>query len=137
MTVTKDSKGFLEFVYEFYKSMKTHEITLVYEGEVTHQLTKAFTTLTETNMSKEEESNAVQRKVFHVMVECLQNISKHADEIPGYDNVYAGRGNFPGGKSDDKYSVTTGNMIENARVDEMKKMLEHINSLDKGAQRTV
>jgi hypothetical protein len=131
MTVTKDSKGFLEFVYEFYKSMKTHEITLVYEGEVTHQLTKAFTTLTETNMSKEEESNAVQRKVFHVMVECLQNISKHADEIPGYENAFAGRGIFLVAKSDDEYSVTTGNMIENPRVDEMRKMLEHINSLDK------
>jgi hypothetical protein len=131
MTVTKDSKGFLEFVYEFYKSMKTHEITLVYEGEVTHQLTKAFTTLTETNMSKEEESGAVQRKVFHVMVECLQNISKHADEIPGYDNAYAGRGIFLVAKSEDEYSVTTGNMIENPRVDEMRKMLEHINSLDK------
>jgi hypothetical protein len=33
----KDVKGFLEFVYEFYKSMKAHEITLVYEGEITHQ----------------------------------------------------------------------------------------------------
>src|SRR5665647_4026 len=70
-----DTKGFLEFVYLFYKEMKSHEITLVYEGEITHQITKAFTSLTESNMAKEEESNAVQRKVFHVMVECLQNIS--------------------------------------------------------------
>ena len=30
----KDIKGFLEFVYEFYQSMKAHEITLVYEGEI-------------------------------------------------------------------------------------------------------
>ncbi|MFW5978607.1 MAG: DUF6272 family protein, partial [Bacteroidia bacterium] len=72
-------KGFLEFVYDFYRSMKAHEITLVYEGEITHQITKAFTSLTESNMAKEEESNTVQKKVFHVMVECLQNISKHAD----------------------------------------------------------
>jgi hypothetical protein len=35
----KDSKGFLEFVYEFYKTMKAHEISLVYEGEITHQIT--------------------------------------------------------------------------------------------------
>jgi len=74
----KNVKGFLEFVYDFYKSMKAHEITLVYEGEITHQITKAFTSLTESNMAKEEESNTVQKKVFHVMVECLQNISKHA-----------------------------------------------------------
>ena len=38
--------GFLEFVYDFYKTMKAHEITLVYEGEITHQITKAFNSLT-------------------------------------------------------------------------------------------
>jgi hypothetical protein len=55
MDSKKDVKGFLEFVYEFYKSMKAHEITLVYEGEITHQITKAFTSLTESNMAKEDE----------------------------------------------------------------------------------
>ena len=35
----KNVKGFLEFVYDFYKSMKAHEISLVYEGEITHQIT--------------------------------------------------------------------------------------------------
>ena len=73
--------SFLEFVYSFYKTMVDHEITLVYEGEVTHQITKAFTSLTETNMQKDEEANSTQKKVFHVMVECLQNISKHADNL--------------------------------------------------------
>ena len=29
----KNVKGFLEFVYDFYKSMKAHEFTLVYEGK--------------------------------------------------------------------------------------------------------
>jgi len=72
MNNKKDVKGFLEFVYEFYKSMKAHEITLVYEGEITHQITKAFTSLTESNMSKDDEPNSVQRKVFHVMVECCR-----------------------------------------------------------------
>ena len=45
LIMKKDSKGFLEFVYEFYKTMKAHEISLVYEGEITHQITKAFTSL--------------------------------------------------------------------------------------------
>ena len=62
----RNIKGFLEFVYDFYKSMKAHEITLVYEGEITHQITKAFTSLTESNMAKEEESNTVQKKVFQI-----------------------------------------------------------------------
>ncbi|MDP4209418.1 MAG: SiaB family protein kinase [Bacteroidota bacterium] len=130
-TETKDAKGFLEFVYQFYKSMKEHEITLVYEGEITHQLTKAFTSLTESNMAKEEESNSVQKKVFHVMVECLQNISKHADDFAQNETMFSGRGIFLVAKGKDDYSVTTGNAVDNSRIADLKSLLEQINSLDK------
>ena len=131
MNQTIDPKRFLEFVYEFYKSMKSHEITLVYEGEITHQITKAFTSLTESNMAKEDESGSVQRKVFHVMVECLQNISKHADDFGPEDYLFAGRGIFMVSKRETEYTVTTGNAIDNQRVEETRIMLDHINSLDK------
>ena len=127
----KDVRGFLEFVYEFYKSMKEHEITLVYEGEITHQITKAFTSLTESNMAKEEESNTVQKKVFHVMVECLQNISKHADDFGSNDYLFSGRGIFMVAKGKDEYTVTTGNAIENEKMEDLKKLLEQVNQLDK------
>jgi hypothetical protein len=127
----KDTKGFLEFVYEFYKTMKAHEITLVYEGEITHQITKAFTSLTESNMAKEEESGQVQRKVFHVMVECLQNISKHADDFGSNDFLFSGRGIFMVSKGDTEYTVTTGNAIDNNRISVLTEMLENINKLEK------
>ncbi len=127
----KNVRGFLEFVYDFYKSMKAHEITLVYEGEITHQITKAFTSLTESNMAKEEESNTVQKKVFHVMVECLQNISKHADSFGSDDFLFAGRGIFMVSKGDVEYHVTTGNVIENTKIEELTRILDHINLLDK------
>ncbi|MGF1583747.1 MAG: SiaB family protein kinase [Bacteroidales bacterium] len=131
MTKQKNVQNFLEFVYDFYKTMKAHEITLVYEGEITHQITKAFTSLTESNMSKDLESNSVQRKVFHVMVECLQNISKHADTFTNNDFAYSGRGIFVVSKGDDEYSVTTGNVIDNKKTEDLKTLLEQINSLDK------
>jgi len=124
-------KGFLEFVYDFYRSMKAHEITLVYEGEITHQITKAFTSLTESNMAKESEANSVQKKVFHVMVECLQNISKHADSFGSDDFLFAGRGIFMVSKGKNDYHVTTGNVIENDKIEELTEMLNHINGLDK------
>ncbi len=127
----RDNVSFLEFVYDFYKSMKRHEISLVYEGEITHQITKAFTSLTESNMAKEEESNMVQKKVFHVMVECLQNISKHADDYGTNDYIFSGRGIFLVAKGKDEYSVTTGNTVENTKIAELKRLLEQVNSLDK------
>ena len=81
MNKLKQNEGhsFLDFAYQMYKSMKTNEINLIYEGEVTQEITKTFTSLTEKSLAKTEESNMVQRKVFHVMVECLQNISKQLE----------------------------------------------------------
>lgn len=132
MENTQNLQGFLEFVYDFYKTMKAHEITLVYEGEITHQITKAFTSLAESNMKEEEEAGPVQKKVFHVMVECLQNISRHAEDYNRIqDYTFAGRGIFLVSKGENEYNITTGNIVENEKIDELKNLLERINQLDK------
>lgn len=126
-----DITSFLEFVYSFYKTMEDHEINLIYEGEVTHQITKAFTSLTETNMEKDEESNSTMKKVFHVMVECLQNISKHAAFLEDSLTNREGRGIFMVSKGEHEYSITTGNVLENGKIAEIIKTLDLINELDK------
>ena len=126
-----DEKNFIESVFRFYKLMKVNEVSLVYEGEITHDITKAFTSLTESAMDKAEESSKTQRKVFHVMVECLQNISKHAEEVQT-GNVYKERrGVFLIHKHNDYYGVTTGNVISKDKVEGLKESLDFINSLDK------
>ncbi len=117
---------FLKFVFDFYSSMRNSNVILVYQGEITHQITKAFTSLTENYMKKEQEGNSTQKKVFHVMVECLQNISKHADAM---SEMNAGIGSFLLTRTDDEYFITTGNVVSNEHVGKMKESLEKINSL--------
>ncbi len=131
MSDTTDKYNFLEFVYDFYLKMKAKDVNLVYEGEITHQITKAFTSLTESKMLKEEEPNSVQKKVFHVMVECLQNISKHADQKTEFETSKEGRGIFMISKNEEEYLVTTGNTIPATKIEELRTMLENINNLDK------
>ncbi|MEA2042476.1 MAG: SiaB family protein kinase [Bacteroidota bacterium] len=126
-----DKQNSLDFVYDFYLRMKKNKVHLAYEGEITHQITKAFTSLTENNMSLENDTNSVQKKVFHVMVECLQNISKHSENRHNIISSKDGRGIFLVSKNEDEYNITTGNSINNDKVDGLKKMLENINSLDK------
>ena len=65
------------------------------------------------------------------MVECLQNISKHANDFSSGDYLFSGRGIFLVSKGDDEYHVTTGNMVENSKLEELTEMLENINKLDK------
>ncbi len=125
-----DNLSFLDFAYQLYRTMKTNEISLVYEGEVTQEITKTFTSLTEKSLAKNEESNAVQRKVFNVMVECLQNISKHADSMSDEDEKER-RGIVMVSRGDDCYNIITGNVIKNEKVPSLRENLEQVNSLDK------
>lgn len=67
------------------------------------------------------------------MVECLQNVSKYSDSAVEQNYLYAGMGIFIVTRSQKEYNITTGNALENSKLEDMKKMLEYINSLDKEA----
>jgi len=132
----KNINGFLEFVYDFYKTMKAHEICLVYEGKITHQITKAFVSLAEAQMEEDQETVRVQRTVFHVLVECLQNISRHADDHESA-SIFSGKGIFVVSKNSDVYCVTTGNSVLNEKIPALTKMIDDVNELDESQLRNL
>lgn len=126
-----EKEGYMKMIFSFHKAMLKHGFSLVYEGEITHQITKAFTSLAENNMERLSEDTSVKKKVFHVMVECLQNLTKHSEDVSASDTPYAGNGVFIVGKLDGVYHVITGNPIPKANIADLKAMLDRINSLDK------
>lgn len=130
MTKIGANQDFLEFAYQLYHTMQTNEINLVYEGVVTQEITKTFTALTEKNMAKNEETSQVQRKVFNVMVECLQNISKHADTMTD-DEDEERRGIVLVSHGEKCYNVITGNVIKASKRKSLEESLNKVNSLDK------
>ncbi|OFY91625.1 MAG: hypothetical protein A3K10_11355 [Bacteroidetes bacterium RIFCSPLOWO2_12_FULL_31_6] len=130
-TTLKASASYMEFVMDFYKRMKEYDISLVYEGEITQEITLAFTSMAERNMTLIDEDGSVKKKVYHVMVECLQNICKHADMKDSHDpSISSKTGMFIVGKNVDEYFVTSGNLVTNDKIEWMKEILNKINSLD-------
>ncbi len=126
---------YMKLVYEFHQEMLNNKFTLVYEGEITHQITKAFTSLAENKMDSYSEDASMKKKVFHVMVECLQNLSKHAEDYDSPEKKgFVGNGIFIVGRLGEDnadYHVMTGNAVENNKVGDLKALLEKINQLDK------
>ncbi len=126
---------YLKLIYSLHEDMMAKKFTLVYDGEITHQITKAFTSLAESKMDSYSEDSSIKRKVFHVMVECLQNLSKHAEEYEFRESKGKyGNGIFivgKIGKEEKEYQVITGNAVDRERVPELKALLEKINQLDK------
>jgi glucose-6-phosphate-specific signal transduction histidine kinase len=130
--IDNSRKGFLELVYRFYDAIRQHEVRLVYEGKVTHQITKAIIALAEAQMEENEENSRMQRTVFHVMVECLQNISRHADDFETRGNAYSGKGIFIVSRTGNYWCITTGNAILKEKIRGLESTLAEINSLDEG-----
>lgn len=126
-----NNSSFMKFVYQIHESMLNHKIMMVYEGEVTQDITKAFTELAQKNL--EEDPNApipIKKRVYHVMVECLQNIGKHSDNIESGEPETPGTGIFMVSRTAAGFSVITGNPIATVRIPDITAMLEKVNGMD-------
>jgi len=125
-------RSYFDIVLKFHEIMVEEKILLMYEGEVNQQITKVFSALAEKNMDNSNENISIKRKVRHVMVECLQNIVKHADNIDtGLNTTDSGHGIFMVVRDNNEYAITSGNAIGNEKVERMKKALNEINAMDK------
>lgn len=119
----------IKSVLSLHDEMASNGFSLVYEGEFSHEVMKMFTSMAERDMDKSNEDKSVKRKVFHVMVECLQNMTKHSDDVDKNDGV--GNGLFIVGKKDGYWSVITANKILKEKIDGLKASIDNINSLNK------
>ena len=116
----------MKYIFDLHQTMQDHNLILVYEGEFTQEITKSVLAMAERNMDSSGEESSIKRKVFNVMVECLQNIVKHADEVTNNHSAI-----FMIGKHQDEYIIISGNPIRKENVEGLKSRLIEINDLDK------
>ncbi len=120
--------NFIKSVSNIYDEMIENGFSLVYLGEFSHDITKMFTQMAESDMEKNSEERAVQRKVYHVMVETLQNMNKHSDEIKE-SNI--GNGLFIIGKKQDTYYIITSNKVAGHHKEPLENALNQVNTATK------
>jgi len=128
------SNNFIDFVFKFFTDLRDNSISLVYDGEINHNVIRAFTELTHNELELKDESNPIKKKVFNVMVESLQNISKHAERID-YDKQKYGRGIILISENNNYYNVTTGNIIKKENKKNISENIDVVNSKNKAELR--
>lgn len=126
---TKTKTYYKNFIHELRELMMDHNISLIYEGEISQQIVSVFSKIAEAKM-EETEHEVTKRRVYHVMVECLQNICKHGDEKEYSSDRAIGKGILLVGNNDAQYMVTTGNIIENDNAAILVSTLERVNALN-------
>lgn len=119
----------LKFINNIIKDeMIVNGFPLIYKGKLSHDILKTFTAMAEQKVMLGCENTAVRKRLFHVMVELLQNITKHSDD---FEEDGVGNGIFVIGEKKEAYYVITGNIINEDNIPKLKAHIEKINTLSK------
>lgn len=120
-------------VFDIYDKMERNNILLSFKGEITSDLLTSILQIMENKMDNMQEEPKMKKKVYNVLVECLQNLYHHLDEITEVDTdtEKIRSAIFTIGKVDNKYSIITGNYILNENINGLKNRLDEVNSLNK------
>ncbi len=117
----------MKYIYELHKKMLDFKVILAYEGEVSQDITRSVLSMAERNLESLGEQLSTKKKVFNVMVECLQNIVKHSDEMQNINDEAV----FLIGMEHNNYIVASGNYMYTKNVPILKSKIEQVNNLDK------
>lgn len=117
----------LDYVYDLFCKMTRYDMNYLYHGVFTENLTTCILSFAEACLYEIGESTKVRKKVYFIMVESLQNITRHeskesvSDELTNSFFIIQGINNG--------YFVTSGNYIPNDQIPVLSEKLEKINNL--------
>jgi Na+/phosphate symporter len=115
--------------------MNQAEVLYSYKGIVNTEFINNILALMESKMDELEENQLVKRKVYHVMVECLQNLYHHIDQSESVSNEYfedipAKSAYFTIARENESFHIKTGNVIDTESAENIVNKLEKINQMD-------
>ncbi len=118
---------FSDLILDLVKDINETDIEYIYRGEVNSQIVASTLDLAKTNLEKTVEVIPLRHRIYFIMGEGLQNIAKHQDKPEekklGSNNlIYIS-------KKNNKYNITTANIIANQNIEYLKEKLDKINEL--------
>ncbi|RLD68737.1 MAG: hypothetical protein DRI95_02195 [Bacteroidetes bacterium] len=129
MEIDAIQKEGLGSIYKLYNIMQKNKLNYIYRGFFTNEITKRILSLTETSLIEKEEPRILKKKIYNIMVEGLQNITRHqADDKIDVNNNY---GVFALKRESGKYFITIGNLVEKKLIEELSQKIENVNKLSK------
>lgn len=118
-------------VFDIYDKMERNNILLSFKGDITSELLTSILQIMENKMDNMQEEPKMKKKVYNVLVECLQNLYHHMDDMAEINTDKNRSAIFMIGKVSSVYTIFTGNYIANENVLGLKGRLDEVNSLTK------
>ncbi len=126
-------------IYELYQTMERNHAMISFKGVVTADILGSVLKIIELKLEHIEKSAKTRKKVYSVLVECLQNLYHHNEfemkATGDMDSITNNTSVLCISNPDDYYEIKTGNFVNIKKADELKKKIEDINKLDKNGLR--
>jgi len=125
----------LRNIISFRNLMQETNVNVVYLGNVTQHTIDGVCDMITEDLNVRNENRRVSKRVYHVMMESLQNICKHADSKSdtasnSLEEGLVKDGIFLIGHNEQEYFITTGNDISLQNAITLRDILDNINNLD-------
>jgi hypothetical protein len=111
---------------DLHKLMRERNMLVIHKGDYSQESVIPILRMLENNLRSDGETFKVRKKAFHMLVEILQNVSKHSLKVNGMHqgifvlNIEAGH-----------YIITTGNYIENSDIRPLKDGLARLGAMNR------
>lgn len=115
-----------EYIQKYHCLLNAQKVVLAYGGEIKNGVVSNVLSIIDNSM-EQEANTSLKKRVLQVVVECIQNIERHADEFidPGH------KASFLVFKKGEDYLVSFCNSIHNKNKEALKEKIDKINSLSK------
>lgn len=110
------------------KMLSANNVYMVWSNHITPDVGKEMLSFTEAKLREDEVDSGIKRRVFSILVEILENIAKYnpgktAEQKYGMPVAVIKM-------EGDSFFVTTGNLIRNGKIKNLKSKIDIINSFD-------
>lgn len=109
----------LDLIKKINDKMISHQFVVSYMGNFNQDLLKSLINITEKKLKHIEEVPSVKNKIFHFMIECVQNICRVEEENELSNNFL-----FLIGKYNNNYVIHSGGMFS---INETQTLINQIN----------
>ncbi|HRA60839.1 MAG TPA: SiaB family protein kinase [Bacteroidia bacterium] len=114
-------------IYGIERMMVENQLLLAYKDNINEETSDQLIAMVDSKMIGFDEEKKIKKRVFNVLVECLQNVSRHAEPEKGKDHESS---ILLIGRNENSFFIITGNMMNNDKTEGLKSKLDQINKLN-------
>lgn len=119
-----------DFTCGIFEDFSRDNFCLLYDGNIVDEVTDKIIDLSENYLSGEKDFEKSKKKISFLLAECFQNIIRHQVKAQPEKSLEPDKGFFLLRNIQGLLLITSGNLIKNQEIANLKASLDKVNSMD-------